>query len=347
MNAPDLKILKIIVHSVGNKFQDEELKLSESPFIPSYAISLILSKYFITSFKQDDQIYHFVNDVDLRFNELNGIATCIFENENTFIEQSKKIAHHLYNESNHPKIKSGELYIVLFEEDTIDAPSRLVLGIFKSENKETYLRVYPEGNNLKIAHDNGININRLDKGCLIYNLDKESGYQVLIVDNCSKSKLEEAKYWKERFLQIKPRNTNYLQTENLMNLCKQFVSEISDDSQGKQLKGNLFNHVIEELKSDKLTLSEFIPNTFDRYGLTEEFKNFLSSKEHSLGIEIAESFSPSKTAVTKGIRTQKITTIRLDDNFDIKMHSDKGLLERGYDKNRGLFYYKLFFKEEK
>ena len=43
----------------------------------------------------------------------------------------------------------------------------------------------------------------------------------------------------------------------------------------------------------------------------------------------------------------KITTIKLDKNFDIKVKGVKALLEQGYDENRGMKYYKLYYEEEK
>ena len=45
--------------------------------------------------------------------------------------------------------------------------------------------------------------------------------------------------------------------------------------------------------------------------------------------------------------TTKITTIKLDKNFDIKVKGVKALLEQGYDENRGMKYYKLYYEEEK
>ena len=40
----------------------------------------------------------------------------------------------------------------------------------------------------------GVNINKLDKGCLIFNTNKEDCYVVSVVDNSNRG---EAKYWVE------------------------------------------------------------------------------------------------------------------------------------------------------
>ncbi|WP_317169152.1 hypothetical protein [Mucilaginibacter humi] len=46
--------------------------------------------------------------------------------------------------ANHPNIKSGELYVAYFKDVQIEGNLLEAVGIFKSENKETYLKVYPE-----------------------------------------------------------------------------------------------------------------------------------------------------------------------------------------------------------
>lgn len=63
-------------------------------------------------------------------------------------------------------------------------------------------------------------------------------------------------------------------------------------------------------------------------------------------IEIDETFETASTAI-KRRPTGTMTTIKLNKNFDINIHGGKQYIERGYDEERGMYYYKLFFKEEK
>jgi len=74
------------------------------------------------------------------------------------------------------------------------------VGLFKSENKDTYLKVEPVMEGYEIESRQGININKLDKGCLVFNTDKENGYVLSIVDNTNKG--NEAQYWKDDFLSV-------------------------------------------------------------------------------------------------------------------------------------------------
>lgn len=346
MNYNSLNIKKIIVHSVGNKFHNEGIKFSSECFVPNETIAHLLCKYFISSFKSEDMLYHFDNDVDLRFNELNGISCNIFNDSNDFVNQSKKIAIHLYNESNHPKIKGGELYVVLFDHICDDNQVESVIGIFKSENKDTFLRVYPEGANFKIDSERGININRLDKGCLIFNSASESGFHVSIVDNINRTKGDEAKYWKDKFLQISPINNGYCQTQNLINLCHEFISQIPQTEQGKSLKGAMINGALSLLHSDKVVLSDFVEKLFGDSGFSEMFTNFRNQKQENEGISISDSFEPSARALKKAVKSIPFSIIKLDDNFEVRMKKGTEALERGFDETKQMFYYKLYFKEE-
>ena len=343
----DLIIKKIIVHQVGNKFQNDGVKCSESTFVPNEAVALLLCRYFLSSFKSDDREYQFYNDVDIKFNEINGVCSTIFNNPNTFVEESKKIVSHLYNESNHPNIKTGEVYVVLFEKNNLNNDQQSVIGIFKSENKDTYLKVYPEGKDFKVHHDKGININRLDKGCLIFNESSESGYKIYVTDNSNKAKGEEAKYWKDRFLQIRPLNNDYVQTQNLLAICREFISNLPANDLGKSFRSSLLNQALTSLHSDRIELTDFIEKSFGHQGLSQEFNAFLLSKQKEEGVELDEVLTPSQKAIRKSNKSNTITTIKLDDNFDIKMRGNSNLIERGYDEYRQLYYYKLYFKDEK
>src|SRR5690606_428594 len=103
------------------------------------------------------------------------------------------------------------------------------IGIFKSENKETYLKVYPEQGAFMLEYEQeAININKLDKGCIIINAEEEEGYKVLVLDQTNRQ--QEAVYWKDEFLQLRVRNDNFNQTGNYLKVYKNFVEEKLDET---------------------------------------------------------------------------------------------------------------------
>lgn len=192
----------------------------------------------------------------------------------------------------------------------VDGKSANAIGLFKSENKDTFLKIYSKDDDFEIEADNGININKLDKGCLIFNLEKENGYIVAVVDNTNKG--SEAKYWTDDFLHVRPRKDSFNQTQNMLSLCKSFVSQLPDEN-GKVAKATYMNRSIEALKEESVNV-----NTFE-----------------------------TTSAAIKRRAAGTMTTIKLNKNFDINVHGGEQYIERGYDEERGMYYYQLFFREER
>src|SRR5690606_26749094 len=171
--------------------------------------------------------YHFHHVSSLDLNEVYTVASAIFEDEEVFVDRSKDLANILYGYSNHPRIKGGEMYVAyfgdcIFNEESVDA-----IGIFKSENRETFLKVFQEDAYFGVNHDQGISVKKPDKACLIFDTHEEEGYRVCISDNQSTG--GEAQYWKDEFLKLKPVADNYFQTQNYLNLAKDFVTGRLDE----------------------------------------------------------------------------------------------------------------------
>ena len=104
---------KMAVHMVGNKSADDVLGLSRNLLVAEDGIRELLSNYFCSSFKLEEyfSLYH---ESDLRYNEVYGFVSGIFEDDGRLMEESANLARHLYEKSCHPNIKAGEFYVVLF-----------------------------------------------------------------------------------------------------------------------------------------------------------------------------------------------------------------------------------------
>jgi len=165
----------VSVHHVGNPSQNEMYALSDHPLeLKDDVIPKLLMQYFLTPFEKTNEVYHLAHSSDLNLNEVFHFVTEVFEDKSKFHGASEQIAKYLYKVSNHPKIKSGELYVAYFTKVQIEGNQLDAIGIFKSENKETYLKVYPDKGGFTFDYEeNAININKLDKGCLVFNIEKE------------------------------------------------------------------------------------------------------------------------------------------------------------------------------
>ena len=340
--AENNSIEALIMHRIGNKGMDEGYTISDKCIHLDSQLAMLLTKYFIGPFISGE-FYNLYHEASLELNEIYNYATKIFNDFSLFHEQSINIAKHLYNESSHPKIKAGELYIAYFHDCIVDGKNMDAIGIFKSENKDTFLKVLQTDDGFDIATESGININKLDKGCLIFNTEKEYGYLVAIVDNTNKG--SEAKYWTDDFLHVRPRKDSFNQTQNMLSLCKSFVSQLPSDN-GKVEKATYMNRSVEALKEESVNINTFAEQVFETPELVSEFKQYKETYQKERDIEIDDTFATASTAI-KRRATGTMTTIKLDKNFDINIHGGEQYIVRGYDEDRGMYYYQLFFKEEK
>ncbi|WP_432710682.1 nucleoid-associated protein [Pedobacter sp.] len=345
----EASLAELSIHRIGNKSADEFYVLSEESLVlADEQLKELLLQYFLSPYVKVNEIYRFFhpND-DLNLNEVYHFAEAIFEKGGNFHENSQQLAKYLYEVSSHPKIKSGELYVAYFENVQIEGETHDAIGIFKSETKETYLKVYPENAGFGVSYEqDAINISKLDKGCLIINCEKEEGYKVAVIDQTNRS--AEAVYWKDEFLKLKIRNDNYNQTNNVLGVYKEFVTQKLDEDFeiSKADKIDLLNKSMKYFK-DKETfdIDEFSNEVIANEEGIASFKNFKKSYEEEFDTSIADNFDISDAAVKKQAKAFK-SIIKLDKNFHIYIHGNKELIEKGFDDDRSMNYYKVFFKEE-
>lgn len=337
-----VKINKSIVHFVGNRTADEGIQFSNSELSLNDSTIKALMKYLLGSLKTDGY-YQFWHESDLNFNEIYTYAKEMFNAPDLFLDISKNMAKHLYACSNHAKIRGGEMCIVLFKNIIVDTKTCDAIGIFKAERKDTFFRITNDKGQVTMQTEMGININRLDKGCLIFNVEKERGFWVTAVDNINRGK--DAKYWISDFLKIRPRNNSYNQTESLISSTREFIAQLPETIT-KIEKINMLNRSACELKKETVNIDDYAENVFQNKEVVEEFKKFDKQQHINNGIEFINDLELSPMAVKqRGIVCDN--KIRLDNNFELRILDGENNLEKGYDENRKKYYYKLFFDEER
>ncbi|MDR1793587.1 MAG: nucleoid-associated protein [Bacteroidales bacterium] len=342
-NFINSKITNISLHSVGNKSAEELLLLSKQNLNLADNVKEILNFYFTNAFKTEEY-FQFFHDTDLSLNEVYTYISEIFTNPETLLEQSVNLAKHLYEQSTHPKIKGGEFYTVYFTDCVIDGKTVDAVGLFKSENKDTFLKVFPKGDGFEIESEKGININKLDKGCLIFNTEKENGYIVAVVDNTNRG--IDAQYWIDDFLHVRQRQDEYYNTQNIMSLCKNFVAkelpQQFEVSKADQI--DLLNKSVQFFKEkDTFNLEDFTNEVIVQPEIIQSFNAYKTDYQQEYEIEFSDNFPISDSAVKKQARVFK-SVIKLDKNFHIYVHGNRQLIEQGED-SKGKFY-KIYYNEE-
>lgn len=340
INNYDIKIDSLAIHWVGNRNRDDGTVLSKSKIELTEEISSVLLKYFISPIKHDE-LYEFTHNSNITLNEVYSYISKIFEIPECFHEQSILLAKYLYENSEHPNIKAGEFYVAHFSNCDVDDKSIDAIGIFKSENKDTFLEIQSTNTSFSIKSEQGINIKKLDKGCIIYNINKDRGYVVSVVDNTNKG--SDAKYWIKDFLHVTPAKDAFHNTQGALSLCKNFVkNEMVQYSKADQV--DFLNKSIQFFKeNENFNLDQFANKVMNQPDMAKIFNQYKASFEKNNEIEIANDFTISDNAVKKQIRSLK-NVIKLDKNFDIHIHGNRDLIEQGVDEKGK--YYKVYYKEE-
>jgi hypothetical protein len=340
-------IIRIVsVHRVGNGSLNEELRLSEGPLeIEDDKLHQLLQTYFLSNFTTPEyQSFTFSNG-DITLNPIYKFVTDIFADIESFHENSVFIAKHLYEATQHPNIKPGDLYVAYFEDIAVQGQRTEAIGIFKSESKESYLKLKAFSNQFDLVADEGLNVKKLDKGCLILNQYPNDGYKVLIVDNANRS---DAQFWKQDFLNVKPWSDAFHHTQNYMNLTRNYVAEqIKEEfsvSRADQI--DLLNKSVNYFKSkENFNQAEFEVEVLGDADVIESFRNYGKSFLQRADADPMENFEISVHAVKQQARVFK-SVLKLDKNFHIYIHGNRQLIEKGFDEVTGRNYYKLYFDNE-
>jgi hypothetical protein len=134
INLYNTHIETLSIHRVGNKSRNEAIFLSEQPYALNDEITPLLKEYFFKPFRDKEENYfQFAHEVDLDYNDMYKLASELFENPSNLHDISKKITKHLFEQSNHPHIKNGEVYVAYLTNLNIDNNVVDAIGIFKSE----------------------------------------------------------------------------------------------------------------------------------------------------------------------------------------------------------------------
>jgi hypothetical protein len=337
---------KCIIHYVGNKTRNENVITSSKELALSENIESQLNNFMLRPFKEVTETYHFTNIVDLKLNEVFHCSDEIFEDGN-FHDYSVKIVQHLYNQTRHPSIKSGEIFIAKIENILFDNAVCNAIGIFKSERKDDFFKINKVGESLNLQVDNGISLQKLDKGCLILDIDYDMGYTVLPYEYNN----ADTEYWRNDFLSIKGSIDKYWQTNEFLNLCKDFSDIHIKEKFGKKEQVSFLNKSLNYVKNnDRVDFGEFEVEVVEKEQ-RRDFETFKSEFNDRIGQHIPDVFDVAQSVVS--IKKRKIKNeIKLDTSISIKLEGNnieypQKFIEKGFDNQRQMNFYKVFYNTEK
>jgi len=348
INLFNTHIESLSIHRVGNKSRNETIFLSENQYDLNDEIVPILKEYFFKSFREKEENYfQFAHEVDLEYNDMFKLAAEIFTNPSSVHEVSKKITQHLFDQSNHPHIKNGEVYVAYLTNVSIDNNLVDAVGVFKSELRTDFLQFEEKESNLEMVLQEGINLNKLDKGCLIFNHKKEEGYKILTID----SNRYDARYWLEHFLSVDAFQDENFMTKKYLKFCQEFAKEVVFPAEDKKQEVMFMNRAVNHFaKNDNFEETAFLNDVMENPDLIPEFKSYKVDRGEKYSIEDVTSF-PIANAAVSDVRKSIKNVINLDTHIQIKLdfinpESAEKFVEKGWDEEKQMYYYLVYFNKE-
>ncbi len=342
------EITKCIIHKVANKYNSGQNVFSENVIRFDEDSYQLMIPFLLKPFVNLSQSFRFSHHADIRLNEINNYATNIFKEESSFVENSKNIVNHLYEQSNSAQIKKGDVIIALIEGIEYQDVLTEAIGIFKVENKTDFFQTYLEDHSFDVAVQQGISTKKIDKGCLILNTTDAEGTVVLSVDNNQ----YDAQYWIKNFLSVKYADDRNQHTQSYLELCKEFSEEVIKPEFGKQEQSQFLANTVDYFKeNESVDYHAFKDEMFEEDKQKNMFDDYKKHFETLNDVLIRNNFEVSDVVLKK--EKQKIKSIiKLDTNIEIKLDVDapdaaSEYLERGYDEEKKMHYYKVYFNEEK
>ncbi|MCB9226255.1 MAG: nucleoid-associated protein [Chitinophagales bacterium] len=346
LNTSEAKINKISIHEIGVKNENEGIKISDNPIeIGDEVLSELLFTYFFKSFKVPEYYKFTFSNGDVNLNPMFNFVRAIFDNPELAHNQSIFIAKHLYEQSSHPNIKAGDLLIAYIEDLVIDEQMYNAIGIFKAESRDSFLQFKHLNKQINLDYEKGVNVEKLDKGCLILNDEESDGFKICIVDKANKN--QEAQYWREDFLNVVPKDDDFHNTANFIDLTTSFVKEklASEYDIEKFEEAGIINRSKEYFKRvDRFEEDEYTDRVFfSNKAIMDDFKMYKNEFEERNNVDLQNEFFVSPEAFKKKSRFMK-SIIKLDKNFHIYVHGNHDMIEKDKDE-KGTFY-KVYYYEE-
>lgn len=337
-------IEKLIIHFVGNPSNEEPLQLSAACHDVPEDHHELITRFLMHAFKAEGY-YHF----NPSGNAVYDACKAIFEETGDFITASTEIAKQLYEVSTHPKILPGDLFVAHLKQVNLHNEIYDAIVILKAEQEDSFLNVEWKGEVSEAQLLQGYRLDRVDKACLVLSKDSLEGYHVLVVDKTN-GNAAEAQYWTDAFLELEAAEDSYHFTQQYMNLTRQFVKDqLPEDFQvtpADQIA--MLNRSSKFFKEkDRFDMQNFATEVMQADEVADSFRKYASENLEMEGSEhsIEEAFDINSTAVKKHAGMFR-SVLKLDKNFHLYIHGNRNMIERGFDEDKGLNFYKVYFSNE-
>lgn len=343
----------LVLAKVGHPQRDEPLQTSKEVFKVAEDDQETLAAIFLKPFKNLSG-HRFSHHSSLDQHEMNVCSAAIFAADDGLLEKGCDIAQRLYAKSNHPNIKSGDLCISLIKDIDVNGELTHGLCILKSESVVPFLSISTRDGDLELHTEQGINPEKIDKGCLILNHLAQKGFYVLIFDRTG----SDSRFWVRDFLGVVPITDSPFLTNKYTNMAVAFLEKekkeqpklSNDDSPPWDASSASRDAMTYFEEKENFSLHEFEEEVLKTPEAKARFAEHRSKIEEEQGHRLDDSFEISKKDVSKAKKKIK-TVMKLDTGAEVRLKpalaaKPEQVLEHGFDEERKMKFIKIYFNED-
>lgn len=333
----------IVLAKVGNPQRDEPLETSREVCRAAEADRELLTRLLLKPFKSLTG-YHFHHHSSLANNEVYMCAKAIFSSQEALLKKGCEIAKRLYAKSNHPNIKSGDLCVAMIHDLVVNGERVNGLCILKSETIDPFLSITSRGGDLKITTEEGINPEKIDKGCLILHTSESQGYYVLTFDRAG----THSRFWIREFLGVRMITDDAFLTNQYADLAVAAIQGEGSDSSSVPEKTVAAKRALNYFDTkDHFSLQEFEEEVLRKDPeMVARFQEQKARIEEQCGQPLKSDFGITRESVTKA-KKKVGGVMKFDTGVEVRLLADfdESSLERGFDESRGMGFVKIYFHD--
>lgn len=186
-----------------------------------------------------------------------------------------------------------------------------------------------------------MSLKKLDKGCIVLNDCRDEGYRVLTIDRTNNG--PDAHYWTESFLHVVDRNNDFHSTLQLNDMCTVFLRQMQKNESAQDC-AKAAKNMTSLLSSGESMTAELLENALaPTEELKQQFADYKQQYEEQHGA-LPSAFTPVSSAI-KRKPVNRMNSFKAGSDFEIKILNPNAEILSGYDEERGMKYYKLFYSE--
>ena len=332
---------------VGNKNRYEGVVIPKQTLVPLHDVAEeMLIPAFLKPFEKSEEYFYFHHEEDVSHHQVYQRCMAIFQDPETLSAEAGQLAQLLYQHCDNAKVLGGEFFVGYFEDLLLQGEAVNAIGLWKIQNKESFLKVERSAESFVMNVIEGIPTGKPQVAALIFQLDEAEGYRVCAIDTVTKK--DERSFWKDDYLRLRPIEDNYFNTRHYISLASEFITQKAPFKFGLDRTETIdkLNRSGDYFKdNDQFEIDDFAGSLFAEDEQRAAFKDFRDEYAKAYAVPLEDKFDISNQAVKKESKVFK-SVIKLDKNFHLYVHGRQDLIERGFDDEKGKKFYKVWFDNE-